>query len=192
MSDQPPPTPPPSDGGDNPGTPPPPPPPGGQPTPPPPDASPPAWGSSTPNAGTPAWGGPAGGAAAQGDNNGVALGAMVTGLISLILAIIGFLLLPILLSVPGGIVAILLGILGRKRAKAGAAGAGQALAGLLTGIAAIVVSGVWIAMVVVLGSTFLEEFSDEFAELEACIEETGDPELCNERFSEEFFENTEP
>ncbi len=117
---------------------------------------------------------------------------MVTGIVSLLLAIIGFLVLPLLLAVPGGIVAIVLGVMGRKRAKAGAARAGQALAGLLTGIAAIVVSGVWIAIVVALGSSFLDEFSDEFAELEACIEETGDTQLCNERLSEDLFEDTEP
>ena len=191
MSDHERPPPPPTGGSGGPSTPPPPPP-GGQSTPPPPDASPPAWGSSTTGGATPNWGSPAGAPGPQEDNNGVALGAMVTGIISLILAIVGFLVLPLLLAVPGGIVAIVLGIMGRKRAKAGAARAGQALTGLLTGVAAIVVSGVWIAVVVVLGSTFLEEFSDEFAELEACIEETGDPELCNERFSEDIFENTEP
>ncbi len=145
-----------------------------------------------PGGNPPAWGAPPDAASAQQDDNGVALGAMVTGIVSLLLAIVGFLVLPLLLAVPGGVVAIVLGVMGRKRARAGAARAGQALTGLLTGIAAVVVSGVWIAIVVVLGSSFLEEFSDEFAELETCIEETGDPDVCNERFSEDIFENTEP
>ncbi len=190
MSDQDRPTPP-SSGDDGPNMPPPPPP-GGSSTPPPPGGNPPAWGSGASGDPAPAWGSPPGAASSQPDNNGVALGGMVTGIVSLLLAVIGFLILPLLLAVPGGILAIVLGVMGRKRAKAGAPRAGQALAGLLTGIAAIVVSGVWIAIVVALGSSFLEEFSDEFAELEACIEETGDPDLCNERFSDEIFQNSEP
>jgi hypothetical protein len=118
----------------------------------------------------------------------MATGAMVTGIISLLLAVIGVFILPLFLAVPGGIVAIVLGVAGRKRAKAGAPGGGQATTGLVTGIVSLVVSAIWVVVVVALGSQFLAEFADEVAELEACIEETGDPDLCSERFSEEVFE----
>jgi len=118
----------------------------------------------------------------------VALAAMVTGILSLLLAVIGVFILPLFLAVPGAIVAIVLGAAGRKRAKAGAPRAGQATTGIVTGIVSLIVAAIWVAVVVVVGSTFLSEFSDEVAELEACIEETGDPDLCRLRFSEEVFE----
>ena len=113
---------------------------------------------------------------------------MVTGIVSLLLAIIGVFVLPLFLAVPGGVVAIVLGAAGRKRARAGAPRAGQATTGIVTGIVALLVAAIWVAVVAVLGSQFFAEFSDELAELEACIEETGDPDLCSERFSEEVFE----
>ncbi|TVP71414.1 MAG: hypothetical protein EA340_04605 [Nitriliruptor sp.] len=117
---------------------------------------------------------------------------MVIGIISLLLAAIGVFVLPLFLAVPGGIVAIALGAAGRKRAKAGAPRAGHATTGIVTGIVSLIVAAIWVALVVVLGAQFVAEFSDEVAELEACIEETGDPELCRERFSEEVFERLDP
>jgi len=117
---------------------------------------------------------------------------MMVGIISLLLAVIGVFVLPLFLAVPGGIAAIVLGAAGRKRAKAGAPRAGHATTGIATGIASLVVSAIWVALVVVLGAQFVAEFSDEVAELEACIEETGDPELCRERFTDEVFERLDP
>ncbi len=118
----------------------------------------------------------------------MATGAMVTGIVSLLLAVVGVFVLPLFLAVPGGIAAIVLGAAGRKRAKNGAPGGGQATTGIVTGIVSLLVSAIWVALVVVLGAQFLAEFSDELAELEACIEETGDPDLCRDRFTEEIFE----
>ncbi len=117
---------------------------------------------------------------------------MVTGIVSLLLAVIGVFVLPLFLAVPGGILAIVLGAAGRKRAKAGAPRGGQATTGIVTGIVSLVVSAIWVVVVVVLGSQFLAEFSQEVAELEACIEETGDPDLCRERFTDEVFEQLDP
>ncbi|MFP4149461.1 MAG: DUF4190 domain-containing protein [Nitriliruptoraceae bacterium] len=122
----------------------------------------------------------------------MALAAIILGIVSLLLAIVGFLVLPLFLSVPGSIVAIVLGVIGRRRAREGAPRAGQALAGLITGIAGLVVAAVWIAVVVVLGARFVEEFGGELSELEACIEETGDEDLCSQRFSEDVLDRLEP
>jgi hypothetical protein len=125
-------------------------------------------------------------------SNGVALAAVILGIASLILAVMGFVVLPLFLAVPGAIAAIVLGVIGRRRARDGAPRAGQALTGLVTGIAGLVVSGIWIGVLVVLGGQFVAEFSGEIAELEACIEETGDQDLCSDRFSEELMERMEP
>lgn len=168
------------------------PPPSGSPPPPgPPPASggpPPAWGAGSP---TPPPGYP-GGSDPATDTNGAALAATILGVISLVVSVVGFLVLPLLLAVPGAIVAIVLGVVGRRRARAGAPRAGQALTGLVTGIAAMVVSAIWIGVLITLGSQFMAEFSTELAELEACIEETGDTDLCSERFSDEVLERLEP
>ncbi|MFO7778219.1 MAG: DUF4190 domain-containing protein [Nitriliruptoraceae bacterium] len=199
-----------------PGTPPPPPgTPGGaggqgQPPPAPPgggahEQPPPSWGSGQ-GLPPPSWDAGDGGTTAPGgpgawstgppgqstDNNGVALAALVTGIVSLLFAVVGLFVLPLFLSIPGGVVAIVLGVIGRRRANAGAERSGQAVAGLATGIVALVTSAVWIGVLVVLGGQFFSEFSDEVAELEACIEETGDEDLCTERFSDEVFEQLEP
>jgi hypothetical protein len=157
--------------------------------------APPSWdvGSGGP---APTGGGPAswspGPQSASGDSNGVALAALVVGIVSLLFAVVGLFVLPLFLSIPGGVVAIVLGVIGRRRAKAGADRSGQAVAGLVTGIVALVVSAIWISVVAIVGSQFVAEFSSEVAELEACIEETGDQDLCAERFSEEVFEQLEP
>ncbi len=184
----PPPPPGPPPGGPPPGGPPP----GGQPpSGPPPPGGPPGWGwSGGPDGPPPAYSG--GGGQPPAATNGAALAAVIVGILSLLLAVIGFLVLPLFLAVPGAIVAIVLGVVGRRRARDGAPRAGQALTGLITGIAGLVVSGIWIAVIIVLGGQFLDEFSTELAELEACIEETGDEDLCTERFSDEVVDRLEP
>lgn len=157
---------------------------------PPPGGTPPGWGYSGGQAGPPpAYGGGGDGPEAT---NGAALAAVILGIASLLLSFIGFLVLPLFLAIPGAIVAIVLGVVGRRRARDGAPRGGQALTGLVTGIVGLVISGVWISVVVVLGGQFVEEFSSELAELEACIEETGDEDLCTERFSDEVIERWEP
>ncbi len=182
--------------------PPPPPPPPGAPGPgggvPPIGGGVPPIGGGVPptGGGVPPTGGPAswspGPPSASSDNNGVALAALVVGVVSVLFAVVGLFVLPLFLSIPGGVVAVVLGVIGRRRAAAGAERSGQAVTGLITGIIALVVSAIWIAVVVVLGGQFLSEFSSEVAELEACIEETGDEDLCTERFSDEVFEQLHP
>lgn len=117
---------------------------------------------------------------------------MITGIAGLVLAVIGVVLLPLLLAVPAAIVAIVLGVIGRRRAREGAPRKGQATAGLVTGIVTLAVSAAWISVLVVFGATFVSEFSDELAELEACIETTGDRDACTERFTDEVVERLEP
>ncbi|MFU8841719.1 MAG: DUF4190 domain-containing protein, partial [Nitriliruptoraceae bacterium] len=160
------------------------PPPPGSPPPPPPPGGPPSWGAG--GAGRPP---PAGDTPAT---NGAALAAVIIGVVSLVLAVMGFAVLPLFLAVPGALAAIVLGVVGRRRARQGAPRAGQALAGLVTGIAGLVIAGIWIGLLFVLGGQFLEEFSDELTELQACIEETGDQDLCTERFSDEVLERLDP
>jgi hypothetical protein len=168
------------------GTPPPPPPPGGSP---PPPYSGPGWGTSGP--GGPPAADPVG-AGRTAPTNGVALAAIILGIASLALAVVGFVVLPLFLAVPGAIAAIVLGVIGRRRARDGAPRGGLALTGLVTGVAGLVVAGIWIGVLVVVGGQFIDEFSGELAELQACIEETGDQDLCSERFSDEVLERVEP
>jgi hypothetical protein len=161
-------------------------PPSGSPPPPPPPGGPPSWGAGGPGLPPGAGGEPA------AATNGAALAAVIVGVVSLLLAVTGFAVLPLFLAVPGALAAIVLGVIGRRRAREGAPRAGQALTGLITGIAGLVVAGIWIGILAILGGQFLDEFSDELAELEACIEETGDQDLCSERFSDEVLERLEP
>jgi hypothetical protein len=161
------------------------PPPPGSPPPPPPPGGPPSWGTG--GAGPPP---PAGEQPTA--TNGAALAAVIIGIVSLVLAVMGFAVLPLFLAVPGALAAIVLGVIGRRRAREGASRAGQALTGLVTGIAGLIVAGIWIGLLFVLGGQFLQEFSGELAELEACIAETGDQDLCSERFSDEVLERLEP
>src|SRR6056297_1576858 len=120
-SPPPPPGPPPGGpppGGPPPGGPPPGgPPPGGQPpSGPPPPGGPPGWGwSGGPDGPPPAHSG--GGGQPPAATNGAALAAVIVGILSLLLAVIGFLVLPLFLAVPGAIVAIVLGVVGRRRAR---------------------------------------------------------------------------
>lgn len=114
------------------------------------------------------------------------------GIASLLLAIIGFLVLPLFLAIPGAIAAIILGVIGRRRARDGAPREGQALTGLVTGLAGLIVAGIWIGVLVMLGGQFVAEFSTELSELQTCIEETGDRDRCAERFSDDVLERVEP
>ena len=122
----------------------------------------------------------------QGDANGVALGALLTGIGALVFSVVGILLLPLVIAVPAGLVAIVLGIAGRRRAKRGAERGGQAIGGIVTGSLALLISGLWIAGFVAFGGQFLDAFGDDIREFEQCLEETGDEQLCQERFEEQL------
>ena len=122
----------------------------------------------------------------EGDANGIALGALLTGIGALVFSVVGILLLPLVIAVPAALVAIVLGIAGRRRAKAGADRGGQAIGGIVTGALALLVSGLWIAGLLAFGGQFLDVFGDDIREFEQCLEETGDEELCQERFEEQL------
>jgi len=101
-------------------------------------------------------------------------------------AVVGILVLPLLIAVPAGFAAIGLGIAGRRRAKRGAERGGLAVGGIVTGALAVVVSGLWIAGLIVFGGQFIDIFGDDIREFEQCLEETGDEELCQQRFEEQL------
>ena len=103
----------------------------------PPPPAPPYGTNPTPNYGTP-------GGAGGPPTSGKAIGSLVCGILSL-----GTCCIP-LLSIPLGIVAVVLGVMGKSDADAGrASGRGLALAGLITGgIGALLSILLWIAAAV--------------------------------------------
>jgi len=80
----------------------------------------------------------------QQPSNGMGLASMIVGIVSIPLACCG-------LGLLGGIVAIVLGFLGKGKADRGeATNRGQALAGIITGAVAIGLGVLWIIFSVVL------------------------------------------
>ena len=109
--------------------------------------------------------------------NNLALAALIVGIVSLLL----LLLFP-WIAVPGGIAAIVLGVMGQRKAKEIQAAAGgypvqtrkgMAIGGLVTGIitllvgAALLIFGFWIWNQV----QGCEQYMDDPAALEKCVEE---------------------
>jgi hypothetical protein len=137
----------------------------------------PAWGQQ-PGAG-PAW--QQGGAASRG-NDGMALAAMIVGILSLLIAWIPFI---GILGTIGGIVALVLGFVGRGRIKkTGAGGNGMAITGIATGAVAIVLSVLITGFFFVAGDGFFAEFGS-YVE---CVEETGDEAACQRQLEDGLFE----
>ena len=101
----------------------------------PPD-QPPTYGSpppGTPTYGTPVYGAPSGGASLA--RNGFGTTALVLGILSVLTS------LTVFLGVILGVLAVIFGFLGRRRARRHeATNGGMALAGLLTGAAGVAVS----------------------------------------------------
>jgi len=134
-----------------------PPPPGGS-VPPPPGAQPgagaPAWGAPAPGGFTPA--APYGGAPQSG-SNGLAVAALVVGIISLV-GVFCFGFLGLLL----GVIAVVLGVLGLKKANGlpGQPQRGLAIAGIVTGSLGVVASIAFILIVFVFASTVETEFEN--------------------------------
>ena len=147
---------------------------GGQ-VPPPPGA----W--QDPNQGQQPWGGPGGPQHEQQyggkPSNGMGTAALVLGIIALVLSVL-FFPLGILL----GIVAAVLGYLGRKKAaRREATNRGQATAGLVCGLVAVLVGGLIAAFV----GNFIAENSDEITDLSECLEGAGTEDeqvACREEF----------
>jgi len=77
--------------------------------------------------------------------NGVAVAGGVIGIVSLVIAFIPFI---DFLSIPGGIVAIILGVVGRGRAeRMGGQSRGMATAGIVCGIIALVITVLFLVLV---------------------------------------------
>jgi hypothetical protein len=112
-------------------------------------------------------------AAEGGPSNGLALAALIVGLVSLGIAWIPFV---GLLGVMGGLVALLLGTFGRGRARRIANGAGLALGGIITGVLAILLG----IATTVLPLLFFQGMVGDFEAVDACIERTGDEDACIE------------
>lgn len=87
-------------------------------------------------------------------SNGLAIAALITGILAAAVAFVP--LFGMIVAIPGGIAAIVLGIFARNRAKE-VGGAGLAMAGIITGAAAIVISLVW---ALVVGAIFSQVDAD--------------------------------
>ena len=105
--------------------------------------------------------------------NGLAVAAMIIGILSLLIAWIPFV---GLLGVVGGALALLLGLLGRGRAKKIANGAALAITGIVTGLLAVLVG----IVSTVLPVLFFQGMIGDFEAVDRCIEETGDEDACIE------------
>lgn len=138
---------------------------------------PPAWGQQPAGAGggqPPATGQPAG--------SGLAVTALIIGILSLLVGFIPFI---GLIGVVGGIIALILGLVGRGKAKRGqAAGGGMALAGAIIGVIAMLVAiGTTVALV-----SFGRNVGSSFTDFADCMEETGDEAYCEEQLEEDMLE----
>lgn len=89
------------------------------------------------------WGQPYG---APAPSNGMGIGALVCGILAVVLGIVvGYLFFPALL----GVVAVILGVLGMGKAKRGeATNRGMALAGTITGAIGVVITVLWIVFAI--------------------------------------------
>lgn len=96
----------------------------------------------------PAYGEPVYGAPLAGRSNGFGVAALVLGVLSL------FGVFTVVLGVLFGVLAVVFGLLGRRRAKRGEAdNGGMALAGIISGILALLLSvGIVVAVIVFLRS----------------------------------------
>lgn len=100
--------------------------------------------------------------AEQKPGNGLAIAALVLGVASLALFCVWY------VALPGAILAIIFGTIGRSKARAGASGGGMATAGLICGVIsiglAIVMIGLLCAGISILGSEGLQEFQEVLEE----------------------------
>lgn len=158
--------------------------PGGEPAGPPPQSEPPAWQGQQPGYGAPAYGSPPPYGQQQfgmppvpaGSSNGLGTASLVLGILSLVT---WFLLIGGLF----GIVAVIVGFLGRGKAKRNeASNGGMALAGIITGAVGILLTVLVIVGVAALFST------GEFSNLTDCLQDAdGDQEAiddCRRQFED--------
>lgn len=109
---------------------------------PPPPGGPPTWNQSRPPA--PAWPSPppAGATPAERGTDGVAVAALVTGVLGLLASFLPF--IGALFSLPLGIAAIVLGVLAMRRGVQ----RGFGVAGLVMGLVALLITVAWWALLI--------------------------------------------
>ncbi|MGI8759325.1 MAG: DUF4190 domain-containing protein [Acidimicrobiales bacterium] len=143
----------------------------------PPGSDQPGW-SGTPQGQPPPGYGAPGGGYGRPPSNGMGTGAMVVGIVALLLSWIPF--LGLILA----IVALVLGIIGLKKVKRGeATNKGQAVTGVVTGAIAAAIGVAFI----VIGIAFFS--SDEFQNLNDCLQDaaTGsEQQACQQEFQQDF------
>jgi hypothetical protein len=128
----------------------------------------------------PAWSQPGGGQPATTGTNGIAIAAMVIGIIALLISWI-----PILGAL-AGILALVLGFVGRSKARREPAtgGNGPAITGIVTGILATLISIVATIAIFAFGSTFLGSFET----YEECLEQGGTEEECEQELERDILD----
>ena len=110
------------------------------------------------------------------------------GLASLILGIIGLLLCWLLgIGIVPGIIGLILGVVGMRRAKRGlATNRGVAIAGVVTSVIAIIASAVFLAFAIALGSAF---WNNGGADLTQCLQDAGNDVAAQQQCQRDFNEN---
>ena len=123
-------------------------------------------------------------AATAPQSNGIAVAALVIGIIALLIAWIPFI---GLLGGLGGALALIFGFIGRSKVKKeGASGKGAATAGIVLGAISLVLSIIATAAIFVFGQQL---FGDTIGSFEECLEETdGDTEFCERQLEEDLFD----
>lgn len=135
---------------------------------------PPAWQQ------TPAWSQPGGQQPAATGSNGIAIAAMVIGIVAILISWI-----PILGAL-AGILALVLGFIGRGKFKKTPAvgGSGPAITGIVTGILATLISVAVTIALFAFGATFMGSFET----YEECLERGGTPEECQEELERDVLD----
>jgi membrane-bound ClpP family serine protease len=115
--------------------------------------------------------------------NGLGVAALVLGVASLVAAV-SFVLFP--LALPGGLAAIVFGLIAMARGRTrGATNSGQAAAGLICGILALAIAVVFAIRV----GTFVERNTTVFTSFDKCIAQAsnrGEVSTCISRFANDI------
>lgn len=108
---------------------------------------------------------------------------------SLILGVLGILSAFFLIGGLLGLIALILGLVALGKIKRGLAGGrGMAIAGIVTGVIALLLS---IVVVVSVGAFFAEN-KDEFSNLAECVEAAGDDQAAVQACQEDFARSINP
>ncbi|NAZ85826.1 DUF4190 domain-containing protein [Kineococcus indalonis] len=110
------------------------------------------------------------------------------GLASLILGVIGLLLCWLLgIGIVPGLIGLVLGIVGMRRARRGeATNRGVAIAGVVTSAIAVVASAVFLALTIAVGSAF---WNNGGADLTQCLRDAGGDVAAQQQCQQDFNED---